>query len=162
MCPDIVSRHCVPTLCPYIVSRHCVSVLFPDVVSRHCVPTLCPNFVSRHCVPTLCPDIVSQYCVTSITSVARDYRCWPCFLIRHKLASKYLLPNSKCVSDAHNHFTRGSSCNFHLSRNLSLSPNGFSFTAISPWNALSNSLKSIDNFRVFKYKLKQYLLAQYG
>ena len=84
------------------------------------------------------------------------------FRIRHKLAPKYLLPNFKFVSDAHTHFTRGSSYNFHLSRALSLSQNAFSYTAISQWNALPNSLKSIDDFRVFKYKLKQYLLAQYG
>ena len=52
------------------------------------------------------------------------------FRIRNKLAPSYLLPNFKFVSDAHTHNTRGSSHNFHLSRQLSLSPNSFSFTAI--------------------------------
>ena len=83
------------------------------------------------------------------------------FRIRSKLAPAYLLPNFKFVSDAHTHNTRGSSHNFHLSRQLSLSPNSFSFTAIKQWNALPNSLKAIDSFQVFKQKLKQFLLNQY-
>ena len=84
------------------------------------------------------------------------------FRIRHKLAPKYLLPNFRFVSDAHSHFTRGSSFNFYLSRDLSLSPSGFSFTAIKQWNELPNSLKSIENFQVFKRKLKEFMLGQYG
>ena len=43
-----------------------------------------------------------------------------------------------------------------------LLPQNFSFLAISQWNTLPNSLKSIDHFRAFKFKLKQHLLAQYG
>ena len=83
------------------------------------------------------------------------------FRIRHKLAPSYLLPNFKSISEAHTHNTRGSSYNFHISRELSLSPNSFSFSAIKHWNELPSSLKSIDDFRVFKRKLKQFLLDQY-
>ena len=83
------------------------------------------------------------------------------FRIWYKLAPTYLLPNFKSVSDAHTHNTRGSSHNFHLSRQLSLSPNSFSFTAIRQWNELPSNLKAIDSFQVFKCKLKQFLLNQY-
>ena len=98
----------------------------------------------------------------NITDRVRFFKMSHLFRIRHKLAPKYLLLNFKFVCDTHTHFTRGSSYNFHLSRDLSLSPNGSSFSAVSQWNAVPNSLKSIDNFRVFKFKLKQYFLAQYG
>ena len=79
-----------------------------------------------------------------------------------------LLQNTCCQTpnnapnNAHTHDTRRSSYNFHLSRELSVSPNGFSFTAIKQWNQLPNSLKSIDNQKIFKTKLQQFLLAQYG
>ena len=97
----------------------------------------------------------------NIPDRVRFFRMSHLFRIRHKLAPRYLLPNFKSISDTHTHNTRGSSYNFCLSRNLSLSPNGFSFIAIKQWNELPNSLKSIENFRVFKRKLKQFLLNQY-
>ena len=73
----------------------------------------------------------------------------------------YLIPNFKPISDAHKHNTRGSNCNFVLSRELSLSPNSFAFLAIKQWNDLPNNLKSICEFRVFKRKLKEYFFYQY-
>ena len=97
----------------------------------------------------------------NIPDRVRFFRMSHLFRIRHNLAPKYLLPNFKSLSVVHTHNTRGSSHNFHLSRDLSLSPNGFSFIAIKQWNELPNSLKSIDNFRVFKRRLKQFLLDQY-
>ena len=77
----------------------------------------------------------------------RFFRISHLFRIWHKIAPKYLLPNFKSISNAHTHNTRGSSYNFHLSRELSVSPNGFSFKAIKQWNQLPNSLKSIDNLK---------------
>ena len=97
----------------------------------------------------------------SIPDRVKSFRMSHLFRIRHKLAPAYLLPNFKSVSDAHNHNTRGSSFNFHMSRELSLSPNGFACTAIKQWNELPNDLKSISVFRVFKQKLKQFLLSKY-
>ena len=97
----------------------------------------------------------------NIPDRVRFFRMSHLFRIRHKLAPKYLLPNFRFVSDAHNYNTRGSSHNFCLTRDLSLSPNSFSFTAIKQWNNLPNDLKAIDTFRVFKKKLKQFLLNQY-
>ena len=73
----------------------------------------------------------------------------------------YLLPNFKFISEIHSHITQGSSCNFQLSRDLASSPNGFAFTSIKLWNNLPNSLKSLNEFRVFKRRLKLYLISQY-
>ena len=83
------------------------------------------------------------------------------FRIWNKLAPKYLLPNFTAVSAAHSHNTRGSSFNFSLSRELSLSRNSFSFTAIKNWNSLPNDVKCIDQLRVFKRELKQFYISQY-
>ena len=91
----------------------------------------------------------------------RFFRMSHLFRIWHKIAPKYLLPNFVSISRAHTHNTRGSSYNFHISRELSLSPNCVSFLPIKHWNELPSSLKSIDDFRVFKRKLKQFLLDQY-
>ena len=82
------------------------------------------------------------------------------FRIRHKLAPAYLMSNFKAVSTAHSHDTRGSHLNFVLPHYLSKSPNSFSFTAIKHWNALPNDLKEINIFRVFKQRLKSYLLSK--
>ena len=83
------------------------------------------------------------------------------FRIRNNLAPSYLLPNFTSISAVHSHNTRGSEFNFTLSRDLSQSQNGFAFTAIKHWNSLPNSIKSITEFRVFKRKLKEFLLSQY-
>ena len=83
------------------------------------------------------------------------------FRIRHKLAPKYLLPNFTAISQVHDHNTRGSQFNFQLSRKLSLSPDGFAFSAIKEWNNLPVDIKSIGEFRVFKRKLKEFLISRY-
>ena len=54
-----------------------------------------------------------------------------------------------------------SGLNFAVSRELSLSQNGFAFTAIKHWNSLPSDLKSINNIRVFKQRLKQFLFTRY-
>ena len=83
------------------------------------------------------------------------------FLIRHNLAPAYLMPNFNLISSAHSYNTRGSNNNFCLTRDLSLFSNGFAYTAIKQWNSLPEDIKSIDQFKVFKRKLKQYLILQY-
>ena len=83
------------------------------------------------------------------------------FRIRNKLAPKYLLPNFTLISAAHSHNTRGSGYNFVLSRDLSRSQSSFSFVSIKHWNSLPTSIKSIGEFRVFKKKLKEFLISQY-
>ena len=51
--------------------------------------------------------------------------------------------------------------NYSISKELSLSPSTFYFTAIKAWNSLPNSLKIIDNVAVFKRKLKEFFLSEY-
>ena len=97
----------------------------------------------------------------SVPDRVKSFRMAHLFRIRHKLAPSYLLPNFKLISVAHTYNTRGSSNNFHLSRELSLFPNGFAFTAIKQWNELPEEIKSIFEFRVFKRRLKQYLFTLY-
>ena len=97
----------------------------------------------------------------SIADRVKFFRMSHLFRIRHKLAPTYLLPNFKLVSAAHSYNTRGSHHNFHISRELSLFTNGFAFTAIKQWNSLPDNIKSICDFRVFKRRLKEYLIDQY-
>ena len=66
------------------------------------------------------------------------------------------------VSQVHDHNTRGSHYNFQLSRELSFSPNSFAFSAIKEWKDLPVYIKSIGEFRVFKTKLKEYLISRYS
>ena len=97
----------------------------------------------------------------SIPDRVKFFRMSHLFRIRHKLAPGYLLHNFKSISDAHTHNTRGSSFNYVLSCELSLSPTSFSFLAIKQWNELPNDIKSISEFRVFKRKLKDFFISQY-
>ena len=63
------------------------------------------------------------------------------FRIRYKIAPAYLLPNFTAISEAHGYNTRCSIHNFQVSRDLSLAPNSFAFTAIKHWNNLPNPVK---------------------
>ena len=83
------------------------------------------------------------------------------FRVRRGIAPKYLMTNFKAVSEAHSHNTRSSSHNFFISRDLSLSPNSFTYTAIKVWNSLPLSLKSIDKIDRFKRSLKEYFSEGY-
>ena len=56
----------------------------------------------------------------SVPDRVKFFRMAHLFRIRHKLAPAYLLPNFKLVSAAHSYNTRGSTHNFHISRDLSL------------------------------------------
>ena len=97
----------------------------------------------------------------SVPDRVKFFRMAHLFRICHKLAPTYLLHNFKLVSAAHSYNTRGSANNFHLSRDLSLFPSGFAYQAIKQWNSLPEDIKSIDQFKVFKKKLKQFLITQY-
>ena len=83
------------------------------------------------------------------------------FRIRHNLAPQYLRVNFSNVSDSHRHFTRGSSSDFHISKDVSLSPRSFAFTAIKQWNALPSSIKCITSLNLFKRKLKDHMFSRY-
>ena len=83
------------------------------------------------------------------------------FKIRHNLAPRYLMPNFASISTTHSHFTRGSGHNYHVSKEIARSQNGFAFTAIKIWNSLPDHIKEIDSIVVFKKKLKEFLFTKY-
>ena len=83
------------------------------------------------------------------------------FKVRNNLAPKYLESNFRPISQAHSYNTRGRNLNYHISKDLALSPSSFSFTAIKLWNSLPSELKSIQQLPMFKRKLKEYLFQRY-
>ena len=83
------------------------------------------------------------------------------FRVRHGIAPKYLMTNFKAVSEAHSHNTRSSSHNYFVSRDLSLSPSSFAFSAIKAWNSLPLALKNVDKIDRFKRDLKQHFFEGY-
>ena len=97
----------------------------------------------------------------SIPDRVKFFQMTHLFRIRNRLAPNYLLPNFTAISTAHSHNTRGSGFNFVLSRELSLSQSSFAFTAIKHWKSLDNDIKCIEEFRVFKHKLKRFFISQY-
>ena len=83
------------------------------------------------------------------------------FKIRNNLAPSYLKVNFCPIADAHSYNTRGRNLNYHVSKDVSMCPRSFSFTAIKLWNALPLELKSIQQLPIFKRKLKEYLSRRY-
>jgi hypothetical protein len=83
------------------------------------------------------------------------------FKIRNGLAPGYLANNFNLITSTHGHFTRGSVCNYSISRDMSNSPTSFVFTAVKNWNCLPNFLKEIQSLPVFKTKLKGFILSDY-
>jgi len=81
------------------------------------------------------------------------------FKIRKGTAPSYLCRNFVPVSGVHDHRTRGSNFDFHISRQDV--PGSFSYFGKVQWNDLPNEVKAIDSFAVFKVRLKSYLLARY-
>ena len=167
---SLLDKKCRQTLCASLIQPHidyCCSSWFGglsvtlkerlSVIQRKMVRFVCGMDYRGHVDNKNLRDLTWL----NIPDRVRLFRMSHLFRIRHKLAPKYLLSNFTSVSDAHNHNTRGSSHNFYMPKQLSLSPTSFSFTSIKQWNELPSSLKSIDNFRVFKRKLKQFLFDQY-
>ena len=83
------------------------------------------------------------------------------FKIRHDLAPPYLRVNFVQLDGLHTYCTRGSSFNYHVSRNLSLAPTSFAYSAVKRWNKLPGSIKSISGLNPFKRKLREFYLAAY-
>ena len=81
------------------------------------------------------------------------------FRIRKGLAPSCLCKYFVRVSEVHEHQTRGSAHDFHLSANDV--PGGFSYFSKIQWNDLPGELKIIDSMPIFKVRLKSYLMAEY-
>ena len=83
------------------------------------------------------------------------------FRIRAGLAPSYLSAHFKPISQVHSYGTRGCAYDYHVSKEISMAPTSFAFTAVSYWNALPDSLKGIQSLSLFKSKLKLHLSARY-
>ena len=97
----------------------------------------------------------------SVSDRVKYFKLLHLFRIRHDLAPRYLSHGFITVSDTHHHQTRSSSFNYLLSKDWSMAPSSFHCTSIRLWNSLPNELKQIEVLRVFKQKLKMYLLSKY-
>ena len=94
-----------------------------------------------------------------ISDRVRYFALLHAFRIRKGLAPSYLCRGFVRVSEVHEHQTRGSAHDFHLSANDV--PGGFSYFSKIQWNDLPSELKSIDSMAIFKVRLKSYLMAEY-
>ena len=83
------------------------------------------------------------------------------FRIRNDLAPGYLKSNFTMLNQSHSYSTRGSSHNFHLSKQISKSPTAFTFLAIKQWNSLPNLIKDCSSLVLFKKKLKDFLISSH-
>ena len=89
------------------------------------------------------------------------FRLLHVFKIRVGLAPDYLNRHFCPVSEVHSHRTRGCLYDYHVSKEISMAPTSFAYTAITQWNGLPECLKGIQSLSVFKTKLKSYLLERY-
>ena len=97
----------------------------------------------------------------SVPDRVRFFKLNHVFRVRHNLAPRYIITNFQSLASSHTYNTRGKEFNFHLSKANSMSSSSFMFTAAKEWNSLPNCQKSISDYRVFKRKLREYLLSQY-
>ena len=91
----------------------------------------------------------------------RYFRLIHVFRIRSGLSPPYLSDNFTPLQSVHAYGTRGSVHDYHVSKEISMSHSSFAYTAISNWNALPESLKSVQSLSVFKTRLKCYLFSHY-
>ena len=89
------------------------------------------------------------------------FRLLHVFRIRSGLSPPYLSTHFRPLQSVHSYGTRGSTHDFHVSKEISMSPSSFSYAAIADWNALPESLKGIQSLSVFKAKLKRHLFSRY-
>ena len=97
----------------------------------------------------------------SVTDRLKYFSLIHVFKIRSGIAPGYLSQFFVQVKSNHSQGTRGTAYNYQLSKNLSLAPTCFSFSAIKDWNALPASLKGEKSLNVFCGKLKQHLMLDY-
>ena len=127
-----------------------------DVAQRKMVRFV-KGWDARHHVS---PSDIAGLSWISIPDRVQFFKMMHLFRIRYKLAPRYLLSNFKSIGSVHSHNTRGSDFNYSLPRYLSLSPHSFAYTAIKQWNVLPNDIKCISKLRLFKQRLKSYLLSK--
>ena len=74
-----------------------------------------------------------------------------------------MMENFKCVDDVHKYGTRGSNTNFFVPKigNTEVLKKIFFFSGISVWNSLPNDMKTVQNEKAFKSRLKAHMMAGY-
>ena len=97
----------------------------------------------------------------SVTDRLKYFSLIHVFKIRSGIAPGYLSQFFVQVNSIHSQGTRGTAYNYQISKDLSLAPTCFSFSAIKDWNALPASLKGEKSLNVFRGKLKQHLMLDY-
>ena len=97
----------------------------------------------------------------SVPDRVRFFRLTTIFKIHRGIAPGNLSEHFVPTSSNHGHNTRQSTFGFCISRELSMSPKSFAFTAITDWNKLPSSLQCISSLETFKSRLKAYLFASY-
>ena len=95
----------------------------------------------------------------TISDRVRYFAVLHVFKIKRRTAPSYLCHNFVPVSNVHDHRTRGSNYDFHLSHGDV--PGTFSYFGKVQWNSLPDKLRSIESVDLFKAKLKQHLMDKY-
>ena len=100
----------------------------------------------------------------AIRDRVRYFRLVHVHKIKNGLAPDYLTGAFTAVKEVHQHFTRGSVSDFHISSPCvsSLSQKSFGYVAVKEWNSLPLDLKQIRSVTTFKSRLRSYLLSQYN
>ena len=129
-----------------------------DVIQRRMV-----RFIySLHHMEHVGPTHFSNLSWLTIKDRVNYFKLCHVFKIKTGLAPLYMSKSFIPISSTHSHATRGSCAyNFSLSHRSASVPNTFSFTAIKAWNSLPSHLKAETSERVYKSKLRQFLLAKY-
>ena len=99
----------------------------------------------------------------TIKDRVRYFRLVHVHKIKNGLAPDYLTGGFTAVKEVHQHFTRGSVSDFHISSPCvsSLSQKTFGYVARKEWNSLPLDLKQIQSVSAFKSRLRSFLLSQY-
>ena len=75
-------------------------------------------------------------------------------------APTYLSQNFTTVSDIHSYNTRDCNLNFILPSAVGMMANSFVYNATKDWNGLPADLKSLKAEKIFKSKLKDFLIGR--
>ena len=99
----------------------------------------------------------------SVLDRVRYFKLLHVFRVFSKTAPDYMMENFKRVDDVHKYGTRGSNTNFFVPKigNTEVLKKSFFFSGISDWNSLPNDIKTMQNEKAFKSRLKAHMSASY-
>ena len=97
----------------------------------------------------------------SIPDRVKFFKLTMLFKTRIGTAPGYLSSNLVPLTASHGHNTRRSPFNYLVSKEMANSLKSFTFTAVSHWNELPNSLQGLPSLATFKSRLKRHLFSSY-